>query len=350
MILNIVGDSFVVACEAVLPIVVLVIVGYVLRRLKVISESFQKEGNKICFKVMISVLLFCNIYEIEDITKIEEYGIFILEVAVAIIILFLIGIVVVKLCIKDPKQQGVVHQCLFRSNYAIIGIPLATFIAESLGYQADSAIVGIASLVSAISIPLFNVFAVISLSMYDKGENGHIDIKKMLKGIVTNPLIIGVVAGLLALCVRQIFITCDISWRLADFVIIYKPLNQIGDMATPFALIMLGAGFTFSAVARLKYQIILGTVIRVVLVPAVFLISFNFILKAQYGSATMYFPALIALFSTPVAVSSAPMAVQMGQDGELAGQLVVWTSLASILSLFAIIMIAVTTGVLPIQG
>lgn len=345
-----VWDSFVVACEAVLPIVVLVIVGYILRKIGIISERFQKEGNKFCFKIMISVLLFCNIYNIEDITKIGEYGIFILEVAVAIVILFILGIFIVKVFIKDPKQRGVVHQCLFRSNYAIIGIPLATFIATSLGYSEDSAIVGIASLVSAISIPLFNVFAVISLSMYDKGENGHLDVKKMLKGIVTNPLIIGVVTGLIALCIRQIFIVTNITWRLSDFVIIYKPLTQIGNMATPFALIMLGAGFTFSAVARLKYQIILGTVIRVVLVPAIFLISFNFILKAQFGSATIYFPALIALFSTPVAVSSAPMAVEMGQDGELAGQLVVWTSIASIFSLFAIIMIAVSTGVLPIQG
>ena len=345
-----VWDSFVVACEAVLPIVVLVVVGYVLKKLGVISESFQKQGNKFCFKVMISTLLFCNIYAIEDISKIGEYGFFILEVAIAITILFLIGIVVVKLCIKDPKQQGVVHQCLFRSNYAIIGIPLASFIATSLGYAEDSAIVGIASLVSAVSIPLFNIFAVISLSMYDKGENGKINIKKMLKGIITNPLIIGVLAGILALCIREIFIATNITWRLSDFVIIYKPLTQIGNMATPFALIMLGAGFTFGAVARLKYQIILGTIIRVAIVPAVFLIAFNFILKAQYGSATIYFPALIALFSTPVAVSSAPMAVEMGQDGELAGQLVVWTSLMSIVSLFAIIMICVNTGVLPIQG
>lgn len=347
---SLICESFIVACEAVLPIVVLVVVGYVLKKLGIISDRFQKEGNKFCFKIMISILLFCNIYAIEDISQIGEYGVFILEVAVAIAILFILGILVVKLCIKDPKQQGVVHQCLFRSNYAIIGIPLATFIGESLGYSVDSPIVGIASLVSAVSIPLFNVFAVISLSMYDKGENGKIDIKKMLKGIITNPLIIGVFSGVLALCIREILVVADISWRLKDFVIIYKPLTQIGNMATPFALIMLGAGFTFGAVARLKYQIILGTVIRVVIVPAVFLISFNFILKAQFGSATIYFPALIALFSTPVAVSSAPMAVEMGQDGELAGQLVVWTSLASILSLFAIIMIAVTTGVLPIQG
>ena len=347
---SLMGESFVVACNAVLPIVVLVIVGYILRRLNIISESFQKQGNKFCFKIMISILLFCNIYAIEDIIKIGDYGIFILEVAIAITILFLIGIVVVKLCIKDSKQQGVVHQCLFRSNYAIIGIPLATFIATSLGYAEDSDIVGIASLVSAISIPLFNVFAVISLSMYDKGENGHIDIKKMLKGIITNPLIIGVLTGLVALAIRQILIVCNVSWRLSDIVFIYKPLTQIGNMATPFALLMLGAGFTFSAVAKLKYQIILGTVIRIALVPAVFLISFYFILDAQFGSATIYFPALIALFSTPVAVSSAPMAVEMGQDGELAGQLVVWTSLFSILSLFIIIMISVNTGVLPIQG
>ncbi len=344
-----VWQSFVVACEAILPIVVLVLVGYILKKVGLITESFQKQGNKFCFKILISVLLFCNIYAIEDIKKIGDYGLFILEVAIAIVILFLIGIIVVKLFVKDDRQKGVIHQCFFRSNYAIVGIPLSTFIATSLGYSSDSDIVGIASLVSAISIPLFNSFAVIALSMYNKEENNKVSIKKILLDIIKNPLIIGVFAGILALCIREIFVLTNISWRLSDFVILYKPLTQIGDMATPFALIMLGAGFTFEAVKKLKKQIILGVLIRIVFVPTVCLIAFYYILKYQVTDVYIYFPSLIALFATPIAVSSVPMSIEMGQDGELAGQLVVWTSLASIVSLFVIIILLINLGILPIQ-
>ncbi len=338
--------SFCMACDAVLPIVLLVVLGYFLKRINLIKPDFQKAGNKLCFKVLIPVLLFYNIYQIEDISKIGEYAIFILYVAIAIFVLFILGIFVVKCFIPDDKQKGVIHQCLYRSNYAIIGIPLAEFIATSMGFSSDSPIVSIASLISAISIPLFNIFAVISLTMFDKGENGKVNIKKMLKGIITNPLIIGVLSGVLVLCIREILMANDIAWRLTSISFIYKPISQVANMASPLALIMLGGGFTFSAVSRLKKQIILGTVLRVAVVPAVFLVSFYFILDAQFGSATIYFPALIALFSTPVAVSSAPMAAEMGQDAELAGQLVVWTSLTSILSLFIIIMISGSLGIL----
>lgn len=338
--------SFCMACDAVLPIVLLVVLGYFLKKIKLIKPEFQKAGNKFCFKILIPVLLFYNIYQIEDISKIGEYAIFIFYVAIAICVLFALGILVVKFFVAEDKQKGVIHQCLYRSNYAIIGIPLAEFIATSMGFSADSPIVSIASLVSAISIPLFNIFAVISLTMFDKGENGKIDLKKMLKGIITNPLIIGVLSGILVLVIREVLIATDINWRLADISFVYKPISQVASMASPLALIMLGGGFTFGAVARLRKQILLGTILRVVVVPIVFLVSFYFILTAQFGSATIYFPALIALFSTPVAVSSAPMAAEMGQDAELAGQLVVWTSLTSILSLFLIIMVSGSLGIL----
>lgn len=338
-------DSFLMACNAVLPIVVLVVFGYILKKVGIIKPELQKLANGFCFKILIPVLLFTNIYKIEDLKKISDYALFILYVVVAIFLLFAIGIVVVKMFVKDDKQKGVIHQCLYRSNYAIIGIPLAEFIARSLGYSADSPIVGIASLVSAVSIPLFNCFAVISLSMFDRTEGNKIDVKKMCKKIVTNPLIIGVFSGLIALVIREILVATDVSWRLSQVTIIYTPISQVAAMASPLALIMLGAGFTFGAIAKLKFQIILGTSLRVAAVPAIFLVAFYFLLKVSGSEPAAFFPALIALFSTPVAVSSVPMAVEMNQDGELAGQLVVWTSIMSIFSLFVIIMICASVGI-----
>ena len=342
-------DSFLMACNAILPIVVLVVVGYILKRVHFINDDFQQKGNSLCFKILIPILLFYNIYKIDDISKITEYGLFFVYIAVALLVLFLIGWVIVKFMVPNDKQKGVIHQCLYRSNYALIGIPLAEYIAESLGYTADSPMLVVATLVSAVSVPLFNIFAVISLSIFDKGDgNNKIHPKKILIDIVKNPLIIGVLTGIVVLCFRQILVACNVSFRFSDISWLYRPLEQLAHMASPLALVMLGAGFTFGAVKRLKYQIMLGTALRNFLVPALGLISFYFILTAQYGDAELYFPSLIALFATPIAVSSAPMAYEMGQDGELAGQLVVWTSIMSILALFIIIMICGAVGIFTI--
>ncbi len=339
-------DSFMMACNAILPIVILVVVGYILKQVHFINDEFQKRGNKLCFKILIPILLFYNIYKIEDITKIADYWLFFIYVAVALFVLFLIGWVVVKFLVPDDKQKGVVHQCLYRSNYALIGIPLAEYIAESLGHSGNSQMIIVATLVSAVSVPLFNIFAVISLSIFDKGDGSNkVHVKDILLGIVKNPLIIGVFSGILFLAFREIFIVSNIEFRFSDISWLFKPLEQLAHMASPLALIMLGAGFTFGAVKRLKKQIILGTLLRNFLVPAVGLVSFYFILKAQNADPQLYFPSLIALFATPIAVSSAPMAYEMHQDGELAGQLVVWTSIMSILGLFIAIMLCGAAGI-----
>ena len=123
---------------------------------------------------------------------------------------------------------------------------------------------------------------------------------------------------------------------------IYTTIKWLSQCASPCALIALGGAFTFSAVARLKKQIILGTSLRIIFVPAVGLIT-AYLLGFD---DIRYFPALIALFGTPVAVSSVPMACEMKNDDELAGQLVVWCSILSAFTLFIIILISSAIGAL----
>ena len=259
---------------------------------------------------------------------------------IAILVLFVLGMLTVKIGTVDPQRKGVILQCIFRSNFAIIGIPLS----EALG---GSKAVAIAAVISAFSIPLYNVLAVIALSIYVKDTEGNkIGPKQILMSICKNPLIIGVTLGMVCLVIRGC-VPYDETTKTYTFTLkthvpfLYTAIKNLSSIASPLALIILGGQFRFSAVKELAKDIIVGTVWRLVLAPFLALSAALFL--SQYTSflhfTSIEYPALIALFGTPVAVSSAIMAEAMGSDKELAGQLVVWTSLLSMPSLFIIIMV-----------
>ena len=331
-------ETFIFAANAILPIIVLMALGYGLKRIGFLDELFLKKANAFVFNVALPALLFYNVYAIESLKALNWCVIGFVLLAIAVI--FLLGMLTVKYCTQDPRKKGVLLQCIFRSNFAIIGIPLAEVLG---GTQA----VAIASVISAFSIPLYNILAVISLSMYvGEAKGKKTSWKQILRGICKNPLIIGVVLGLMCLIIRS-FIPYDEMTQTYAFTLkthmtfLYTAVKNVGSIASPLALIVLGGQFRFKAVKSLAKEIMIGTVWRLVLAPALAL--GGAVLLSHYSSwmhfTSVDYPALIALFGTPVAVSSAIMAGAMGSDEELAGQLVVWTSLLSMVSLFVIIML-----------
>lgn len=338
-------DKLLFTCNAILPIILMIGLGYFIKRIKLLPDNFFKMANKLCFKVCLPVLLFFNIYKVQSLDSLGQNWQIIVFAVVAIVVVFMIGLLISMTTIKDPKQKGVILQCVFRSNYAIIGIALAGSLAGG-----SSVPVALASVVSAVSIPLFNILAIVSLSLFVKEEGQKISVKDILLKIVKNPLIIGVFVGVVVLVIRSFIPTnmvdgeSVLSFSIENNIpFLYKTISQIAGVASPLALIALGGDFTFSAVAKLKKQIIIGTTARVLLVPVLCLVVAYFI-----GFRGNEFPALIALFGTPVAVSSVPMSAEMGNDEELAGQLVVWTSLVSTLSLFLIIFVCAQIGIFVI--
>ncbi|MDE6407495.1 MAG: AEC family transporter [Anaeroplasmataceae bacterium] len=319
--------------NAILPIILPILLGYILKRIHFFKEGFLAEANKLVFKILIPILLFSNLY-LADLSEINWA--FVGFSAAAILVLFLIGFIIV-LFIPDRKQKGVILQASFRSNYAIIGIPLATMLG---GAEAGAE----ASVVAAVSVPLFNMLAVIALSIYDHDENTKISVKDILYKIITNPLILGVAAGLVVCGINMGIHAAggDVEQFLNDYMaFIPSTISSLGKMATPLALIVLGGRFEFKAVKELWKQLTLSVTLRLVITPAIFLVIAYFL---GFKGSTQ-FAILISLFATPIAVSSVPMAAQMGQDEELAGQIVVWTSALSTFSLFAIIMICAAIGI-----
>ena len=132
--------------------------------------------------------------------------------------------------------------------------------------------------------------------------------------------------------VRALFVKWGFGFRLSDIKPIYTSLGYLSNLATPLALLVLGAQFEFSAVSSLRREIIAGTALRTVIVPVLGLGTAFLLFRNQFGGA--HFASFIAVFATPVAVSSVPMAQEMGADATLAGQLVVWTTLISALTVF----------------
>lgn len=325
-------ESLIFAINAVMPIILMVLIGNVLKRIGLISKDFIKTANKLVFRLFLPSMLFLNVYNIESFANVSiVYAIYALCIT---FVLFGIAIPIVIFSTKRGDRRGAMLQASFRSNYALIGIPLA---ASLFGDEGTA----VACILSAFTIPVFNVLAVISLSIF--GSNGEkVKISKIILGIVKNPLIISVLSGCLCLIVREAFVGADIAFRLSDITPVFKVLNYLSGVATPLALIVLGAQFEFSAVPELKREIIIATSLRVILSPL-----------AGLGLALLLFPdftgahyaALTALFATPVAVSSVPMAQEMGADTQLAGQLVVWTTVLSGFTIFIIAVILKSMGI-----
>lgn len=334
-------DIFMYAINAVMPIIMLIVLGYILKQVGFLDANFVKRGNKLVFRVGLPALLFYTIYNVEDLGAFNWSTVW-FSIG-AVLLIFVLGLIVVRLFVKDRKRKGVVLQCIFRSNYAIIGIPLA----EALGGPEGIALVAV---LSAFVVPLFNVLAVIALSLFTN-EGGKIDIKSVLKKIVTNPLILGTVAGLVALLIRSLLpVGADglpVFYIYRDLNFVYKAVENLSKLATPLALIVLGGQFVFSAAGKMLKEIIIGVSWRTLLSPAVGIglaLLLTHLGVVNFGPAE--FTVFVALFGTPVAVSSAVMAGEMGCDDQLAGQYVVWTSVCSMFTIFGIVFVLRLTNLL----
>lgn len=330
------------AVNAVVPIVLLILLGYVLRKSGFLTAEFVKIGNKLGFHVCIPCMLFINVYNIEGFEVIRWDVV--LYCCLMVAVLFLLGLATVGLVTKVPQRKGVVLQAVFRSNVAVIGLSLATVLG---GSEAAA----ITSIVTAFTLPLLNIFAVIALTIYVSGDGGKVDVGRILRNIAKNPLIIGILLGLGCLLIRsaQIRYFGRVVFSLnGNLKFLYTALSNLKSIASPLALIVMGGQFEFSAAKGVLKEIVAGTVWRVVIAP-VLVIGTAIILSTRTGLihfGAMEYPTLIALFGSPVAVSSAIMAGQMGNDEQLATQLVVWTSVCSIATMFLTVCVLMGAGLL----
>ena len=180
-------ENFVLSLEIVLPLFIVMTVGYVCKQMKLVTETLAKQMNGLVFRVFLPVLLCKNIYT-SSLDSLMNPGVFVFA-ALGILVMFAVLMFAVPRIEADKRKCGAMIQAMFRSNYAYFGIPLV----QAIFPNSDTSVT---SLLVVIVVPMFNVLAVVVLEMF---RGGKADPKQIVKKILTNPLIIGSVAGLVIL-------------------------------------------------------------------------------------------------------------------------------------------------------
>ncbi|MBQ4527954.1 MAG: AEC family transporter [Clostridia bacterium] len=310
-------QNFLVSFNVVFPIFVMMALGYFIKTIKLISSDTIRQMNSVIFKVFLPLMIFKNVYEssISDVFSVKLALFVIICIFVIIALLFII----IPLIEKDRKKRGVLIQAIFRSNFVIFGVPVS----EALCGGENS---GTSALLVAIVIPIFNFMAVVTLEVF-KGSKPKPT--TVIKGIITNPLIIASIVGLIVLF-------SGIKFP----IIIEKTISSISSVTTPMALIMLGASINLNFISKNVKELVLGVLAKLVLIPAIVLPIAIFVM----GFVGSDLAVLLAIFATPAAVSSFTMAQQMGADDELAGQLVMFGTVLCVITMFLWIFIIKTFG------
>ena len=219
-------DNLIISIEVVLPLFLMLVIGYLIRHFKVVTPDGFDQMNVLTFRLFLPLVIFRNIYESDLSTAFN--GKLILTGIVMVLCMFALAFVVVLKLEKENRRRGVLIQGIFRSNFIIFGLSVAT---NMYGEEACGAV----SLLITFIIPIYNVLAVVALESFR--SNGKVRPMALVKGIVTNPLILAAVLGMLVLLSGLRFPT-----------VLEDTIADLASVATPLALVVLGGSFAIGSV------------------------------------------------------------------------------------------------------
>ncbi|MDY3928929.1 MAG: AEC family transporter [Clostridia bacterium] len=309
-------ENLVLSFTVVLPLFIMMVLGYFLKFIKIFDKHTLDKLNSSIFKVFLPILIFYNVYtsEISDVFNPKLIGFS----AAAILGVFFLCLIIIPVIEKDNRKRGVLIQGIYRSNFVIFGIPLSVSL-------YNEQIQGTTAVLIAVIIPLFNFLAVVSLEIFRGGKPNFLNI---LKGIITNPLIISSAIGFLFLFSKI---------KLPDVIV--STVKDISKIATPLALIALGGSIDFTKIKGNIRQLIIGISGKLIFTPILILTT-----GILLGFRNAELAILLSLSASPVAVSSYTMAQQMGGDDDLAAQLLMFGTAVCIFTVFLWIFILKQLG------
>ena len=315
-------ENFIFSVNVTLPIFLVMVIGYILKQIGMLNDNFVTVANKFNFTVTLPFMLFRDISGV-DIRAVfdPKYCLFCALASTACFWLIWGG---TKLFLKDKRMRGAFVQASFRSSAAVMGL---AFIENIYGSSA----MGPLMIVSA--VPLYNIFSVIVLTFegaHSAEENRTEKIKEACINIVKNPIILGILAGLV------------VGLLGIDFpVIVDKTVNSVAQMAAPLALITIGGGFEGrKALAKIK-PTIAASLIKLVIQPLLLLP-----LAAWMGFTGEKMIAILIMLASPTTPSCYIMAKNMNNDGVLTASVVVTTTLMAAFTLTGWIFILKTLGLI----
>ena len=312
-------SNLIYSINATLPIFLLIILGKVLKTTKIINDEFTKTADRYVFRIALPALLFSDLTENNIGSAFDgKYVLFCFSITI-----FSIAVLwgLTEKFMKNEEQKGAFIQGSYRSSAAILGLAFINNMYDSVG-MAPLMIIG--------CVPLYNIFAVIILTL--KGDNGgkKPNMKETFINVMKNPILLSILIALpFAL----------LNLHFPSFV--NKTIGSVANTATPLALISIGASFEGKKALKKMKPTLLASFIKLILLAGLFLPLAVFL-----GYRNQELMALLVMLGSPTTVSSYIMAKNTGNDGILTSSIIVLTTLLSSLTLTLWIFILKSFGVL----
>ena len=297
-------EYLVTSFNVVMPLVLMIAVGYLIKRIKLLPEEAFRVINRIVYYIGIPTLVFYSVVTDHSVAR-WQYALWVVS---TILISFALAMLLARAVSRTPEQRGTVAQAMFRPNDGVFGLAVATALFGSN--------TGTMAFTLAISSSLFSVTGVLC---YELNRGGKVRIGKVLLNTLKNPILW---AAILAFIVRFSGITLP--------YVILKPIEYFKHMCTPLGFLVLGGVLSFRSLKSNWRMITLISAIKLILMPVLFCTAAYFLGGIRGQELT----SLFIVFASPVALSSLPMASELGGDVKLAGELIAVTTVLSLVTIF----------------
>jgi hypothetical protein len=290
--------------KTILPIFVIIFLGWGLRHIHFMQEGFLKPANRLVYYVAIPAMIFREIAEAE---LIQHFNLILVAATLApLILVALAGLILVRGMKLQRHRVGSFLQCSFHGNLGYIGLAVSFYFLGDEGFTR-------ASILAGFVILLQNFLSVVALSRFNKEPHQTISTRSVIRRVLLNPIIISAMAGM-AISLTKVNLP----------VILDRSLKILSGMALPLALLLIGTSISFAQMRQQLRVTTLISLLKLLLLPA---IGFAFFRLLDFGSIE-YLPALI-LLASPTATVSYVMATEMAGDADLATAAISITTLVS---------------------
>lgn len=306
-------ESLLFSLSAVSPTFILLSVGIISKQFNFINENFVSVTSRFAFNISLPVLIFMQISAL-NLKQTFNTSLIIFIYSATIILIVLIWLLSLVF-VKEVKDRGVFVQGSFRGNFAIMGFSL---LSNLLGKDC----LGKASIILSLLLPLYNIFTVIVLTIYQKNDF-KIQPIKILREILYNPLIVSVIVGVIFS-----YFELKLPKLFSDSA------KLISDLALPLALIAIGGSLDFKEIGKTSRLALISSSIKIIIIPLI-VTPIAYLLNFRNDDIIIIY----ILFGSPTAIVSFIMAEAMGNGGKLAGNIILISTIGSIFTFSIGIMI-----------
>lgn len=307
-------ENFILAMNVVLPILLTMGIGYLIKKRGMLDEHSLNKMNSLVFRVFMSSLLFMNLYRLDPkrVFRTENLRFISFPVFMVLGMVFLSCLTFLPF-VKENRKKSVLIQGAYRGNFILFGLSIAGSVYGEEG-------MGLTSLLLSVVIPTFNIIAILLLEYY-RGQK--VSLQKIFRSTFKNPLMLSCFAALICL-----------TFELRLLSVLEVTLSSLSKVATPLAFIILGASLEWGSLRKNWKYLSVVNIYKLILFPALTLsiakmLHFEGMELLAYLSAT----------ACPTAVASFSMAKEMEADADLAAEIVISTSVFSILTIFVWIVV-----------